>query len=30
VDHFLDEVLPMVLRRIETVAPAASAAEVKV
>jgi adenylosuccinate lyase len=30
VDHFLDEVLPMVLRRIETVAPAASAAEVQV
>jgi adenylosuccinate lyase len=30
VDHFLDEVLPMVLRRIETVAPAVSAAEVQV
>jgi adenylosuccinate lyase len=30
VDHFLDEVLPVVLRRIETVAPAASAAEVQV
>jgi adenylosuccinate lyase len=30
VDHFLDEVLPMVLRRIEAVAPAASAAEVQV
>ena len=30
VDHFLDEVLPVVLRRIETVAPAASAVEVKV
>jgi len=30
VDHFLDEVLPAVLRRIEAVAPAAGAAEVKV
>ncbi len=30
VDHFLDEVLPAVLRRIEAVAPVASAAEVKV
>ena len=30
VDQFLDEVLPPVLRRIETVAPAASAAEVQV
>jgi adenylosuccinate lyase len=30
VDHFLDEVLPKVLRRIEAVAPAASGAEVQV
>ncbi len=30
VDHFLDEVLPAALRRIETVAPSASAAEVQV
>jgi adenylosuccinate lyase len=30
VDHFLDEVLPAVLRRIEAVAPVAGAAEVKV
>jgi adenylosuccinate lyase len=30
VDHFLSEVLPPVLRRIETVAPTAGAAEVKV
>jgi hypothetical protein len=30
VDHFLDEVLPAVLRRIEAVAPTAGAAEVKV
>ena len=30
VDHFLDEVLPAVLRRIEAVAPVANAAEVKV
>jgi adenylosuccinate lyase len=30
VDHFLNEVLPTVLRRIETVAPAAGAAEVTV
>jgi adenylosuccinate lyase len=30
VDHFLNEVLPAVLRRIETIAPTAGAAEVKV
>ena len=30
VDHFLDEALPAVLHQIETVAPATSAAEVKV
>ena len=30
VDHFLNDVLPTALRRIETVAPATSAAEVKV
>ncbi len=30
VDHFLNEVLPPVLRRIETIAPATDAAEVKV
>jgi hypothetical protein len=30
VDHFLDDVLTAALHRIETVAPATSAAEVKV
>jgi adenylosuccinate lyase len=30
VDHFLNEVLPPVLHRIETVAPTTGAAEVKV